>query len=66
MFDLDDPDMLQAMYEIVLGEAICLEELAAWLNGDRLAIVWPRLYLPKGVRRAWEEQHPVLRAAAAV
>jgi hypothetical protein len=22
------------------------------------------LFLPKGVRRAWEEQHPALRAAA--
>jgi hypothetical protein len=65
VFDLDDPDMLQAMYENVLREAIRPEELASWLNGDRLAAVWPRLYLPKGVRRAWEERHPVLRAAAA-
>jgi len=65
VFDLDDPDMLQAMYEFVLGEAIRQEELAAYLNGDRLVAVWPRLYLPKGVRRAWEDQHPVLRAAAA-
>lgn len=65
VFDLDDPDMLRAMYEIVLGEAIRPEELTDWLNGDRLAAVWPRLYLPKGVRQAWEERHPVLRAATA-
>jgi hypothetical protein len=65
IFDLSDPDMLRAMYEIVLGEAIHGDELAAYLNRDMLAAVWPTLYLPKGVRRAWEEQHPALRAAAA-
>lgn len=64
-FDLDDPEMLRAMYEIVLGQAIRGEELAAWLDGDTLAAVWPDLYLPKGVRHAWEERHPVLRDAAA-
>ena len=26
---------------------------------------WPELYLPRGVRPAWEDQHPALRAAAA-
>jgi hypothetical protein len=64
-FDLEDPDMLRAMYEIVLGQAICGEELADWLDGATLPAVWRDLYLPKGVRRAWEERHPVLRAAAA-
>jgi hypothetical protein len=65
IFDLGDPDMLRAMYEIVLGEAIHAAELAAYLHGDRLVAVWPDLYLPKAVRRAWEERHPALRAAAA-
>jgi hypothetical protein len=64
-FDLDDGEMLRAMYEIVLGQAVSGEELAAWLDAATLASVWPDLYLPKGVRRAWEERHPVLRAAAA-
>jgi DNA invertase Pin-like site-specific DNA recombinase len=63
-FDLGDLAELRSVYEIVLGEAIRAEELA-YLNGDKLAQVWRDLYLPKGVRRAWEEQHPVLRAAAA-
>jgi hypothetical protein len=53
------------MYEIVLGEAIRVEELSTYLNAERLAAVWPDLYLPKGVRRAWEERHPELRAAPA-
>jgi hypothetical protein len=65
VWNLDNPDIAQAMYEHVLGQAVREEELATWLNGEMLAGMWPRLYLPKGVRRAWEDRHPVLRAAAA-
>jgi len=61
-FDLDDPDMLRWMYQTVLREAIHAGELAAYLNGARLTAVWPELFLPRGVRAAWEERHPVLRA----
>jgi hypothetical protein len=64
-FDLDDPDLLRWMYENVLREATRPEDLAAFLNGDVLVALWPDLFLPKGVRRAWEDRHPVLRAAAA-
>jgi len=64
-FDLDDPYMLRSMYQVVLGEAIRAEELTSYLNGDKLAAVWPELYLPKSVRRAWEDRHPRLRAAVA-
>ena len=64
-FDLDDTDLCRWLYEIVLREAADPEELTTYLNGDKLVEVWPRLFLPKGVRRAWEEHHPVLRAAAA-
>ena len=65
VFDLNDPYMLRTMYEVVLQESVQADELASWLNGDKLAGVWPQLWLPKGVRRAWEEYHPQLRAAAA-
>jgi hypothetical protein len=64
-FDLDDSEILRSMYEIVLNEAIGSEELCSYLNGDRLRAVWRDLYLPKGVRRAWEERHPVLLDSAA-
>jgi hypothetical protein len=64
-FDLDDPDMLRSMYQKVLREAVHADELTTYLNGGKLTEVWPQLYLPKGVRRAWEEHHPALRAAAA-
>src|SRR5262249_5343331 len=65
VFDLGNPHDLRAMYQFVLNEAIRAGELAEFLNGDTLVAIWPRLFLPKGVRRAWEERHPRLRAAAA-
>jgi hypothetical protein len=62
-FDLGKPFMLRSLYETVLREASRPEDLTAYLNGDTLLAVWPDLYLPKGVRQAWEDQHPDLRAA---
>jgi hypothetical protein len=63
-FDLSAPYMLRSMYETVLVEASRPEDLTAYLDGDTLIALWPDLYLPKGVRQAWEDQHPVLRPAA--
>ena len=62
-FDLDEPGMLPWMYQIVLREAGRTEDLG-YLNGDMLISLWPDLYLPGGVRQAWEEIHPELRAAS--
>lgn len=62
-FDLDEPGMLPWMYQVVLREAGSTEDLA-YLNGDMLIALWPELYLPKGVRQAWEDLHPELRPAA--
>lgn len=64
-FDLDEPGMLQWMYQTVLREAARAEDLTTYLNGDTLVALWRDLFLPKGVRRAWEDQHPALRAATA-
>jgi hypothetical protein len=64
-FDLSDPDMLRSMYEKVLREAIRTEDLTRFLNGSTLLAVWRDLFLPRDVRRAWEDRHPVLRCAAA-
>jgi hypothetical protein len=64
-FDLGDSDMRRWLYQTVLREASRLEDLTAYLDGDTLVALWPGLYLPKGVRQAWEDQHPALRAAAA-
>ncbi len=62
-FDLGDPEMARCLYETVLREATRLDDLATYLDGRMLVRIWSRLFLPKGVRRAWEDQHPVLRAA---
>jgi hypothetical protein len=64
-FDLGDPDMRRWLYQTVLREASSPEDLARYLDGDTLIELWPRLHLPKGVRQAWEDQHPALREAAA-
>lgn len=53
------------MYETVLREAVSVEELRTWLDGPTLIAVWPSLFLPKGVRLPWENQHPHLRHHAA-
>jgi DNA invertase Pin-like site-specific DNA recombinase len=65
VFDLDDPYLLRSMYQTVLGEAARPEDLTCHLDRNTLITVWPDLHLPKGVRQAWEEHHPVLRSAAA-
>jgi hypothetical protein len=64
-FDLGDPDMRLWLYQTVLGQASRREDLTAYLDGETLIALWPDLFLPKGVRQAWEDAHPRLRAAAA-
>lgn len=64
-FDLGKPFMRRWLYEIVLREAASPEDLTSYLDRDTLIGLWPELYLPQGVRQAWEEYHPVLRATAA-
>ncbi len=44
--------MQRWLYQIVLGQANSLEDLAAYLDGDMLIAIWPELFLPKGVRQA--------------
>ena len=62
-FDLGEPGILSWMYQVVLREASSTEDLA-YLNGDMLVVLWPELYLPKGVRQAWEGRHPELVSAS--
>ena len=63
--DIDHAAKLAWMYETVLREAATVDELRAWLHGPTLVRIWADLFLPRGVRRAWEERHPQLRATAA-
>lgn len=64
-FDLGDRDMRRWLYETVLREASRPEDLTTYLDGDTLVTLWHDLFLPKGVRQAWEDRHPVLRAVTA-
>jgi DNA invertase Pin-like site-specific DNA recombinase len=61
-FDLGDPDSRRWYYETVLREASRAEDLTAYLDAATLTRLWPELFLPRGVRRAWEEYHAALRA----
>jgi hypothetical protein len=64
-FDLDDPEKRRWLYQIVLREAATAQDLISYLDGETLVELWSQLHLPKGVRQAWEDKHPVLRLAAA-
>lgn len=63
--NIDHPALLAWMYETVLREATTTDELRVWLHGPTLIRLWSELFLPRGVRLAWEERHPVLRSEAA-
>lgn len=64
-YDLDNPAILAHLYEVVLREALHVEDLRDWLDGDLLVQLWPQLYVPPKVRRLWEERFPVLARAQA-
>jgi hypothetical protein len=65
-FDLDKPFMRRWFYQTVLREASRPDDLTRYLDRDTLIALWPYLHLPRGVRRAWEDHHPVLQAATTV
>ena len=65
VYDLDDPKRLVTMYKVVLQEAQGVDDLATWLNGERLAAEWAGMYLPPKVRRLWEARFPHLGPAGA-
>jgi hypothetical protein len=51
-------------YELVLQEAASTEQVSQYVNGEALTEVWQRLWLPRRVRRIWEERLPELARAA--
>ena len=62
-YDLNRPARLASMYETVLNEAATVEDLRTWIDGRQLLRLWPTLWLPARVRRAWEQRFPELAAA---
>jgi hypothetical protein len=64
-FDLGDAYDLTRVYEIVLRESVQFDELRTWLDAPTLLRLWPQLFLPRGVRLAWEQRHPQLKSRRA-
>jgi hypothetical protein len=63
--DLDERGGIESMYPTVLAQASTVDDLAAFINRDKLLELWPSLYLVAKVRRTWEERFPALAAAKA-
>jgi hypothetical protein len=63
-FSLDAPGILLWVYETILGGARGPEDLAI-LDGFTLAVTWADLHVPRAVRAAWENAHPLLAGTLA-
>ena len=63
-YDMARDEDRRIAYERVLREAATTDEVAQFVNGSCLAEVWPRLFLPRRIRHAWEERFPELRRVA--
>jgi hypothetical protein len=48
------------MYRTVLNEAASTADLHTYLDRATLTQLWPTLWLPAPVRRAWEQRFPEL------
>ncbi|MYV97247.1 hypothetical protein [Streptomyces sp. SID3343] len=64
-YDLADDVDVRLLYETVLREAMHTGELGRYVNGDLLARIWPRLWLPLRLRVMWESKFPDLVPVAA-
>lgn len=56
-YDFADPHRRALAYRIVLVEAGAQVDLTTWLDEVALIEAWPDLYLPRPVRRVWEDRH---------
>lgn len=65
VWDFGDGDDRKMAYATVLREARTRADLTQWLHADVLVDLWPVLYLPREVRRPWQDRHPVLAARGA-
>jgi len=63
-FELAEDSDLRLLYETVLREARSTDDVVRFLDVSLLVAVWPRLWLPVEVRRAWEAAFSVLASAA--
>jgi hypothetical protein len=59
-YDLGSPGRIVDLYRTVLIEATKPDDLHAFLDLATLTGLWPALWLPPELRRAWEERFPDL------
>ncbi|MDN5861204.1 MAG: hypothetical protein L0H84_21585, partial [Pseudonocardia sp.] len=55
-YDLDDPADVRILYERVIVEATDADTLIRFLDPVWLRSMWSELFLPIGVRQAWEQR----------
>lgn len=59
-YDLDQPGRIADLYRTVLNEAATTADICGHLDQATLMRLWPSLWLPMPVRRAWEDRFPQL------
>lgn len=64
VFDLAVAEHRYLYHMTVLTAAVTPAHYTRWLNPGLLVAEWPRLRLPRPLRRTWQEQFPELQAAA--
>jgi len=64
-YDLDSPGRIVDFYRTILIEATKPDDLHLFLDQAVLIRLWRSLWLPPGLRLAWEERFPALRRAGA-
>jgi len=61
-YDLDSPGRVVDLYRTVINEAATATDLYLYLDEASLKELWPSMWLPVAVRRAWEDRFPALLA----
>jgi hypothetical protein len=62
-YNLDQPGRVIDLYRTVLNEATTSADLHRFLNEAVLRELWSTMWLPPGVRQAWELRFPELAAS---
>jgi hypothetical protein len=61
LYDLGSPGRIVDLYRTVINEAASPSDLYTFLNVAALTELWPSMWLPAQVRRAWEDRFAELR-----
>jgi len=65
-YDLDAPGRVVDLYRTVIIEAAVPDDLHGYLEAGTLRRLWAFIWLPREVRRAWQERFPDLAAIGAL